>query len=135
MRYLTSYVAPLYIRNKERFVEQILREKYFIRTKGNYKERMKEVPIEKGTGQSDCEISANCDKKNLLTPATVRLQFFLFLVVVRTALHKEKNIILRIDVQKMVTFSIHIGIVKKCVSSNRFFFFFCALFTTKTTQN
>lgn len=35
----------------------------FIRTKRNYKERMKEVPIEKGTGQSDCEIAANCDKK------------------------------------------------------------------------
>lgn len=38
---------------------------------------MKEVPIEKGTGQSDCEISANCDKKkNLLTLATV--VFFVF---------------------------------------------------------
>ena len=34
---------------------------------------MKEVPIEKGTGQSDCEIAANCDKKNLLTLVTVRL--------------------------------------------------------------
>ena len=96
---------------------------------------MKEVPIEKGTGQSDCEISANCDKKKSSNSCHDKIVvFFFFLVVVRTALHKEKNIILRIDVWKMVTFSIHIGIVKKCVSSNRFFFF-CALFTTKTTQN
>ena len=59
---------------------------------------MKEVPIEKGTGQSDCEISANCDKKKSSNSCHDKIVVFFFLVVVRTALHKEKNIILRIDV-------------------------------------
>ena len=86
---------------------------------------MKEVPIEKGTGQSDFKIAANCDKKNLLTIAFVGFYFFFFFFffwLLYELPYTKKRTILRIDVW-MVTFSIHIGIVKKCVSSNRFFFF------------
>ena len=56
---------------------------------------MKEVPIEKGTGQSDFKIAANCDKKKSSNSCHCRIVvfffFFFFLAVVRTALHKEKN--------------------------------------------
>ena len=39
---------------------------------------MKEVPIEKGTGQSDCEISANCDKKKSSNSCHDKIVVFFF---------------------------------------------------------
>ena len=39
---------------------------------------MKEVPIEKGTGQSDCEISANCDKKKSSNSCHGKIVVFFF---------------------------------------------------------